>query len=464
MLALNSRSLDELTEDDLEEELSHQKGKTAKDIKIFYGNNNRLKSVQHILFRSFVNLIKIDLSSNDLVDLPSSIIHVTQLNELILKHNHLNGQSLTFPFDQLKNLTILNLSGNEFDEIPPAIFKLGKLINLYFSDNRLLTISEDVSLLKNLQILFVGGNRLTSLPHTISQLTQLTGLMLCSNRLTSVPSTLCDLKNLKTLMLHDNLLRTIPTDIVKLEISELSLRDNPLIDEFVHQLKYDVPSLQELSARIIHKSNLDFEKILPRHLSKYLKKAQKCVNPKCEGVYFTSCVQNVKFVDFCGKYHLPLMMYLCSSSCSTKAASQSSKCFIRELQREKRIRKRNKSSYRSSYRSSYESITDSITSSLKDEYTNSPIQRLTNLPRPSAFLNVMEPLNRDDIEEDNNNSNNTNVENEYGGNRRRRSYSLMSLRNYTQRLNGRIDSLFIENSSIEGDDIDHIKMKRVLLG
>ena len=35
------------------------------------------------------------------------------------------------------------------------------------------------------------------------------------------------------------------------------------------------------------------------------------------GVYFTSRVEHVKFVDFCGKYRLPLLQYLCSPTCTT---------------------------------------------------------------------------------------------------------------------------------------------------
>lgn len=44
------------------------------------------------------------------------------------------------------------------------------------------------------------------------------------------------------------------------------------------------------------------------------------------GVYFDSCVRQIKFVDFCGKYRIPLMHYLCSPECSSpcSSASQSS--------------------------------------------------------------------------------------------------------------------------------------------
>uniref|UniRef100_A0A915JI00 Uncharacterized protein n=1 Tax=Romanomermis culicivorax TaxID=13658 RepID=A0A915JI00_ROMCU len=37
-------------------------------------------------------------------------------------------------------------------------------------------------------------------------------------------------------------------------------------------------------------------------------------------VYFEAKVEHVKFVDFCGKYRLPLLQYLCSPKCSTAPA------------------------------------------------------------------------------------------------------------------------------------------------
>ena len=40
------------------------------------------------------------------------------------------------------------------------------------------------------------------------------------------------------------------------------------------------------------------------------------------GVYFTSCVETVKFVDFCGKYRVPLLQYLCSPRCRPQPQPQ----------------------------------------------------------------------------------------------------------------------------------------------
>lgn len=93
-------------------------------------------------------------------------------------------------------------------------------------------------------------------------------------------------------------------------------------------------SLLELAARTIKLYEIPFEKgDMPVHLESYLDSGHRCVNPKCKGktlsfiiysssnyyniagVYFDNRVEHIKFVDFCGKYRIPLLQYLCSSKC-----------------------------------------------------------------------------------------------------------------------------------------------------
>jgi hypothetical protein len=40
------------------------------------------------------------------------------------------------------------------------------------------------------------------------------------------------------------------------------------------------------------------------------------------GVYFESCHKNIKFVDFCGKFYLPLLQFLCSPACTSTPTFQ----------------------------------------------------------------------------------------------------------------------------------------------
>ncbi len=178
-------------------------------------------------------------------------------------------------------------------------------------------VSTGIQNLKRLRVLYLGGNQLRSLPTQICRLRHLHALILCDNRLESLPDSICALAKLECLQLHHNRLTTIPYGLVHLRsLSELSLRDNPLVVRFVREMTYKPSSLLELSAKVVTVHRLHYEADgLPLSLQHYLRSSHHCVNPSCRGVYFDTKVEHIKFVDFCGKYKIPLMQYLCSSSC-----------------------------------------------------------------------------------------------------------------------------------------------------
>ncbi|XP_009975890.1 PREDICTED: leucine-rich repeat-containing protein 58, partial [Tauraco erythrolophus] len=190
------------------------------------------------------------------------------------------------------------------------------------------SLRSEVERIKSLEFLYLGGNFITSIPPELANLPSLSYLVLCDNKIQSIPPQLAQLHSLRSLSLHNNLLTYLPREILNLvHLEELSLRGNPLVVRFVRDLTYNPPSLQELAGRTIKTRNIPYAPSdLPENLVRYLSLASNCPNPKCGGVYFDSCVRQIKFVDFCGKYRLPLMHYLCSPECSSpcSSASQSS--------------------------------------------------------------------------------------------------------------------------------------------
>ncbi|CAJ0937626.1 unnamed protein product, partial [Ranitomeya imitator] len=168
------------------------------------------------------------------------------------------------------------------------------------------------------------SNLLTS-PPELAHLPHLSCLVLCDNRIQSVPPQLAQLHSLRSLSLHNNLLTYLPRpEILSLiRLQELSLRGNPLVGEICQGP--DLHAAHLAGARTIKSRGIPYNPWeLPENLLRYLDLASKCPNPKCGGVYFDSCVRHIKFVDFCGKYRLPLMHYLCSPECSSPCSSVSS--------------------------------------------------------------------------------------------------------------------------------------------
>uniref|UniRef100_A0A8D0HIZ0 Leucine rich repeat containing 58 n=1 Tax=Sphenodon punctatus TaxID=8508 RepID=A0A8D0HIZ0_SPHPU len=285
------------------------------------------------LARWFPALEVLDVSGTGLAALGSELLSLPRLHTLLAKNNRLGGPgSLPKGLAEApllgRSLRVLNLSGNRFAELPAALLGLRGLQSLSLGSNRLHSIPPEIQELRSLEFLYLGGNFITSIPPELASLPSLSYLVLCDNKIQSVPPQLAQLHSLRSLSLHNNLLTYLPREILNLvHLEELSLRGNPLVVRFVRDLTYNPPSLQELAGRTIKSRNVSYTPgDLPGNLLRYLHLASNCPNPKCGGVYFDSCVRQIKFVDFCGKYRLPLMHYLCSPECSSpcSSASQSS--------------------------------------------------------------------------------------------------------------------------------------------
>ncbi|XP_069744602.1 leucine-rich repeat-containing protein 58 [Narcine bancroftii] len=270
------------------------------------------------------NLRFLDLSCNGLTHISDQILQLTHLKTLIAKNNRMDEFSLPKDLGKM-SLEVVNFSGNRFEMVPSQILELQRLKSLSLGGNRLKTIPPEIENLTSLELLYLGGNGILLIPPELANLPYLSYLGLCDNRIQGLPPQFAQLNSLRSLSLHNNLLTYLPQEILNLvHLQELSLRGNPLVVRFVKDLTFNPPSLLELAGRIVKSRNFHYtHKDMPENLVKYLDSASKCPNPKCAGVYFDSCVRHIKFVDFCGKYRLPLMHYLCSPQCYSPCSSSS---------------------------------------------------------------------------------------------------------------------------------------------
>lgn len=278
--------------------------------------NNILEGIPTAV-TDLTKLTLLDISNNLLRTIPQAITNLVNLTQLYLRNNEIGDEDLPKDLRSMLRLRDLNLSGNRLRTIPQSLFHLEGLRNLFLGGNQLMEIPSEIKAFKHLKVLYLGGNLLTELPSTICQLKKVRALILCQNRLRSLPNCICKLQSLECLQLHQNELTTLPHGLIFINsLKELSLRDNPLVIRFVQEMAFQPASLLELSARVISNYGLPFEHSgIPHHLVDYLHQARSCLNPRCRGVYFDARVEHVKFVDFCGMYRIPLLQYLCSSSC-----------------------------------------------------------------------------------------------------------------------------------------------------
>jgi leucine-rich repeat protein SHOC2 len=206
-----------------------------------------LKSISNLS-----NLTLLNLDNNKLTSLPKSISNLSNLTLLNLDNNKLT--SLPKNIGDLSNLTMLTLRGNQLNTLPESISNLSNLTVLDLSGNKLYTLPESIGNLSNLTELGLNGNQLTSLPDSIGNITNLTELNLDNNQLTSLPENIENLTNLISLGLCNNKLTNLPESIGKLtNLTNLYLNNNPLVDFLILKELPNLRSVEFMGVNLPHR-------------------------------------------------------------------------------------------------------------------------------------------------------------------------------------------------------------------
>ena len=185
--------------------------------------------------------LSLDLSNNQLKNLPECLTSISNLTHLNLSRNKL--KNLPNFITNLMNLTYLDLSFNKLTNLPKSINQLSKLTRLNLTFNELKNLPESISQLSNLICLDMSFNQFEKLPESISQLSNLTILILSENRLKKLPESICNLSRLTLLDFSSNPLETPPLEIAN--------RGIEAIKEYFQQLKQDSDYLYEAKLLIV---------------------------------------------------------------------------------------------------------------------------------------------------------------------------------------------------------------------
>ncbi|XP_076671836.1 uncharacterized protein LOC143370311 [Andrena cerasifolii] len=143
-------------------------------------SGNHLSCIPDDLTESLTTLVHLNLSNNELNDLPSSL-------------------------NLLKNLVHLNLDCNQFTFIPNVISELGSLKALTARENEIREVPEELENLSNLEDLDLGSNCLKDLPDSCANLNCLKSLSLSKNMFLIIPNCIANgMHNLRVLNFSQN--------------------------------------------------------------------------------------------------------------------------------------------------------------------------------------------------------------------------------------------------------------------
>ncbi|XP_021891484.1 plant intracellular Ras-group-related LRR protein 6-like [Carica papaya] len=185
-----------------------------------------------------------DLSGMSLDSLPNPSINVGLICKLDLSNNNIQmiPESLTA---RLLNVIVLDVHSNQLKALPNSIGCLSKLKLLNVSGNLIEYFPKTIENCRSLEELNANFNKLTRLPETLGfELVNLKKLSVNSNKLMFLPHSITYLTSLRVLDARLNCLRTLPEDLENLvNLQILNVSQN---FQFLDHLPYSVGLLISL--------------------------------------------------------------------------------------------------------------------------------------------------------------------------------------------------------------------------
>lgn len=195
---------------------------------LFASHNALLALPDHLFCNEMPFLHTLQLAYNQLQSLPSLPRRVP-LQELFLQNNSLSMLPDNF-FKAIFNIKVLNLSNNRLCELPVPE-EVSQVEKLYLTANCLTdkTMNRIGAYMLRLRVFHGAYNSFTSIPEDCAACwPDIEELVLSGNKLLRLPESICALKHLSVLRVHSNLLQTCPTLCVLGSLRVLDLAHNQL--------------------------------------------------------------------------------------------------------------------------------------------------------------------------------------------------------------------------------------------
>lgn len=217
-LILTSRNLDKVPEGVFEIDTLTCDEKQNLDMKFDSDSGSKWWDI--------VPLTVLNLSSNAIQSIPPEIKNLKNLSQLMMQHNSI--ASIADELGELQYLSCLQLDHNKLKTFPKCVYMLTNLKTLSASYNVLEVVDEELGNLVMLSTLNLSNNSLSFIPDNIGFLGKISDLNLSHNNLHKVPVELTTICALKTLNLSSNKIEELPTLQFLEKLEDLNLRNNKL--------------------------------------------------------------------------------------------------------------------------------------------------------------------------------------------------------------------------------------------
>ena len=179
---------------------------SSRSLTNLYNNNNNLNKYNTTYndystikcYKNLPSITTLEAKSINIIKIHKTIFfNLSNLINIDLHHNKLLKISKNFKL--FKNLKSLKLDSNQISFIPSFIGDFPNLEIFSISNNLITYIPTSIKNLINLKILNFSNNKVQRLPIELGQLESLISLYFDGNYFTSIPTTLCYLKRLNEL-------------------------------------------------------------------------------------------------------------------------------------------------------------------------------------------------------------------------------------------------------------------------
>ena len=187
-----------------------------------------------------------------LLNVPPEVFKMTSLEELWLCNNKLG--MIPSQIGDLKKLKVLGLTNNDLNTIPPEICNLPLLKTLILRINNLVELPDAFVNLQYLIELDCGKNQFREIPEVLTRLERLQILKMNNNKITTVPPAFRQLKSISFLSLDHNPIKNIPKVFEHMYWLDVSGCTLPVTDRASYRFKVLPEEEEELEGLIRSKA------------------------------------------------------------------------------------------------------------------------------------------------------------------------------------------------------------------